>query len=81
MATTLATFHAPSPATSEATKRTDGSPEAAAARQPTLMDSLLCGLEASWADLLDAINCGFEGKAFATTDPAGTFSSWLIDDS
>lgn len=47
---------------------------------PTLMDSLLGGLEAGWFELMDALAYGFEDKAYTPTDPAGTFSSWLMDE-
>jgi hypothetical protein len=47
---------------------------------PTLMDSLLGGLEAGWFELMDALTYGFEDKAYTSTDPAGTFSSWLMDE-
>jgi hypothetical protein len=53
---------------------------AASPRTATLMNSLLGGLEASWFELMDALAYGFEDKAYTPTDPAGTFSSWLMHD-
>jgi len=49
--------------------------------ESTFVDSLLRGLQTGWFGFMDALAQGFEDKAFTPIDPAGTFSSWFLEDS